>query len=137
VRSAAGLGREVGPGNAILRCDQPRGQGKLNSPDQRRRNAHLLARFQLPLLESAWPELFLLGAFDWSLGSANCPLAERPHSQFLPARLVHSLQALYGQFRRMELDQTELACLRAILIFRPGKPHLGRGSYYVIMLWVF
>lgn len=86
-------------------------------------------------MESAWSELFLLSAFQWNLGSENCPLLEiskknnlefdttnvKNPSENLHIDLLNPIKELYNLFNKYSLDQGELACLKAIVLFRSGK----------------
>ncbi|CAG7823519.1 unnamed protein product, partial [Allacma fusca] len=87
-------------------------------------------RDQLILLEESWRELFVLGAsqFNLPLGTNLFP---SPHNQHCRdnsnsdnlKREEEMLQELKNwqnaveKFREMNLDQTEFACLRAIILF--------------------
>ena len=82
----------------------------------------LTALDQLTLLESGWPELFLLSAFQWSFSLDKCPL-------FVPSEtncdLIHQLIQIFEHFKSANLDQAEIGCLKAIVLFRPETRGLG------------
>ncbi|KAK0426617.1 hypothetical protein QR680_009809 [Steinernema hermaphroditum] len=64
------------------------------------------------LLESNWPELFLLTAIQWSLSMDNCPLALA-----LPPEKSRNLEAAFRKAKLLEPDQGEFACLKALVLF--------------------
>lgn len=80
------------------------------------------------LLEEAWSELFLLCAVQWSLPLDGCPLLSLPDlcpgSQgkgsytSLDLRL---LQEVFSRFKSLAVDPTEFACLKAVVLFKPGE----------------
>lgn len=86
---------------------------------------------QVILLEEAWSELFLLGAIQWSLPLDSCPLLPPPEASAIAGgsqgRLVlagvemRTLQETIARFRALAVDPTEFACLKALVLFRPGN----------------
>lgn len=81
--------------------------------------------FKVILLEEAWSELFLLCAIQWSLPLDNCPLLSFP--ELSPAGKgspsasdVRVLQEVFSRFKPLQVDPTEFACLKAIVLFKPG-----------------
>lgn len=89
---------------------------------------------QLHLLTSVWPELFLVSAFQWSLDTGGCSLFLEDSQKKLSLNASETLssstndfdqfvilQKLYAHFNTNNLDQGELACLKAIVLFRAGK----------------
>lgn len=77
------------------------------------------------LLEEAWSELFLLCAIQWSMPLESCPLLAVPEpspSKLLPAALdVRALQETLGRFKALAVDPTEFACMKAVVLFKPGE----------------
>lgn len=82
------------------------------------------------LLEEAWSELFLLGAIQWSLPLDSCPLltsAEASAAGSSQGRMVlasaemHFLQETISRFRMLAVDPTEFACMKALVLFKPGS----------------
>lgn len=82
------------------------------------------------LLEEAWSELFLLGAIQWSLPLDSCPLLaapEGPATGSSQGRLALAsaesriLQETISRFRALAVDPTEFACMKALVLFKPGS----------------
>lgn len=82
------------------------------------------------LLEEAWSELFLLGAIQWSLPLNRCPLLappEVPAAGSAQGRLalasmeMRVLQETISRFRALAVDPTEFACMKALVLFKPGS----------------
>lgn len=82
-------------------------------------------RDQAILLEESWCELFVLTAAQW-----NFPVEE---SQLIPPNLApERRQILSDEARRLRellarcailrIDHSEYACLKAIVLFKGGKP---------------
>ena len=82
----------------------------------------LTALDQLTLLESGWPELFLLSAFQWSFSLDKCPLFSPSETN---CDLIHQLIQIFEHFKSANLDQAEIGCLKAIVLFRPEIRGLG------------
>lgn len=80
---------------------------------------------QVILLEEAWSELFLLCAIQWSMPLESCPLLAVPEptpGKLLPATLdVRALQETLGRFKALAVDPTEFACMKAVVLFKPGE----------------
>lgn len=79
------------------------------------------------LLEEAWSELFLLGAIQWSLPLDSCPLLTPPEASgssqgrlALAGAETRFLQETISRFRALAVDPTEFACLKALVLFKPG-----------------
>lgn len=79
------------------------------------------------LLEEAWNELFLLGAIQWSLPLDSCPLLAPPEASSssqgrlaLASAEMRFLQETISRFRALAVDPTEFACLKALVLFKPG-----------------
>uniref|UniRef100_A0A914L4W1 NR LBD domain-containing protein n=1 Tax=Meloidogyne incognita TaxID=6306 RepID=A0A914L4W1_MELIC len=82
---------------------------------------NICANDRLSLLEGAWAELFLLFAFESST------LFEET-SKFIPPRLLQALNALQNNFKRLEMDQSEIVCLRGVLLYRPELPGIENSA---------
>ena len=96
------------------------------------------------LLEEAWSELFLLNAVQWCLPLESSPLfsaaelsalaltphhSVHPHSGLhlsMPAKSnqlavdVRYLDDMLNRYKAMMVDPAEFACMKAIILFRPG-----------------
>lgn len=91
--------------------------------------ANLPFRDQVILLEEAWSELFLLCAIQWSMPMESSPLlSTSEHAQNAPngkATItltdIRILQEIFGRFRVAQVDPAEFACLKAIVLFKPGQ----------------
>ncbi|XP_076860729.1 photoreceptor-specific nuclear receptor [Brachyhypopomus gauderio] len=88
--------------------------------------SHLPFRDQVILLEEAWSELFLLCAIQWSLPLDSCPLLSLPdpppssQAKSSPSTSdLRLLQEVFSRFRALQVDPTEFACLKAIVLFKP------------------
>lgn len=82
------------------------------------------------LLEEAWSELFLLGAIQWSLPLDSCPLLVPPEASAggssqgrmaLASVEMRFLQETISRFRVLAVDPTEFACMKALVLFKPGS----------------
>lgn len=83
---------------------------------------------QVILLEEAWSELFLLCAIQWFLPLESCPLLSLPdlspssQGKSSPsASDLRLLQEVFTRFKALQVDPTEFACLKAIVLFKPGQ----------------
>ncbi|NWZ25469.1 NR2E3 protein, partial [Asarcornis scutulata] len=87
--------------------------------------SNLPFRDQVILLEEAWSELFLLCAIQWSMPLESCPLLAVPEpspGKLLPATMdVRALQETLGRFKALAVDPTEFACMKAVVLFKPGE----------------
>lgn len=92
---------------------------------------------QVILLEEAWSELFLLGAIQWSLPLDNCPLLALPEASaggssqgrlVLASAETRILQETISRFRALAVDPTEFACMKALVLFKPGLCPSLRGE---------
>ncbi|XP_017578338.1 photoreceptor-specific nuclear receptor [Pygocentrus nattereri] len=88
--------------------------------------SHLPFRDQVILLEEAWSELFLLCAIQWSLPLDSCPLLSLPDlsppsqcKSSPSASDLRLLQEVFSRFKALQVDPTEFACLKAIVLFKP------------------
>lgn len=82
--------------------------------------------FQVILLEEGWADLFLLSVFQWSMPMEACPVLAAPLFPELGSAGgvkpsdIRYLQDLFVRFRAYAIDPAEFACLKAIVLFRPG-----------------
>ncbi|KAG8576310.1 hypothetical protein GDO81_009826 [Engystomops pustulosus] len=88
--------------------------------------SNLPFRDQVILLEEAWSELFLLCAIQWSMPLENCPLLSVPelssnvHGKSFSASVdIRILQETISRFKSLNVDPTEFACMKAVLLFKP------------------
>jgi hypothetical protein len=102
------------------------------------------------LLEEAWSELFLLGAIQWSLPLDNCPLLALPETSgasssqgrlALASAEIRFLQETIARFRALAVDPTEFACMKALILFKPGaeswpKPRAKGGNSSDFLLFL-
>lgn len=87
-----------------------------------------LGHLQVILLEEAWSEMFLLCAIQWSSPMESCPLLSLPELSpkhqakiKLPTSDLQVLEEVFNRFKALAVDPTEFACLKAIVLFKPGK----------------
>uniref|UniRef100_A0AC35EX02 Uncharacterized protein n=1 Tax=Panagrolaimus sp. PS1159 TaxID=55785 RepID=A0AC35EX02_9BILA len=73
---------------------------------------------QIILLENTWHELFLLSAFQWSFSMEKCPLFDGTN-ETNGNEFFYQLTQIFEHFKSANLDQAEIACLKAIILFRP------------------
>ena len=80
-------------------------------------------------MEETWSELFLLCAIQWSMPMENSPLLSAPeHAQnvsggkaaALVLSDVRTLREVMARFKVIQVDPAEFACLKAIVLFKPG-----------------
>lgn len=85
---------------------------------------------QVILLEEAWSELFLLAVVQWSLPLDSCPLLGPPQASAagssqsqlgLVSTDARTLQEIIFRFRVLAVDPTEFACMKALVLFKPGQ----------------
>ncbi|CAD5234899.1 unnamed protein product [Bursaphelenchus xylophilus] len=86
--------------------------------------AQLQSQDQATLLDNAWPELFLLSAFQWSMEMDKCPLFEGTSQSALIKPLIN----LFELFKARSPDPAELACLKALVLFRSDTRGLRSSS---------
>lgn len=86
-------------------------------------------RDQAILLEEGWSELFILSVAQWNLPvEMNTLLAaaglnpERDGTDKMMCGMgdIKALKNIVERFRAANIDQTEYACLKAIVLFKPG-----------------
>ena len=87
-------------------------------------------RDQVILLEEGWRELFILGAIQSNLSIEVAPLLASAgmHVDNTPAEKIVTtmgdirlLQEITGRFRALHVCEAELACLKAVVLFKSGK----------------
>lgn len=82
--------------------------------------------FQIVLLEETWSELFLLSALQWGAPLDSNPLfsaveTAQPKLTTEHRKLLYLLQKASSRLKILAADLAEFACLKAIILFRPGK----------------
>ena len=94
---------------------------------------NLSFRDQVILLEEGWRELFILGAIQCHLSIEVAPLLASAgmHVDNTPAEKIVAtmadirlLQEIAGRFRALHICEAELACLKAIVLFKSGEDYL-------------
>ncbi len=85
---------------------------------------------QIVLLEEAWHDLLMLSLAQWEvplevhhvLECANIS-QDSLASDKMAAVLsdIRGIRDVLGRFKQLAVDRTEYACLKAIVLFRPGK----------------
>ncbi|XP_065566181.1 nuclear receptor subfamily 2 group E member 1-like [Artemia franciscana] len=81
-------------------------------------------RDQILLLEDSWRELFILGAAQFMLPLESGPIiatSASHHSSEKQLSLLSELKVLQeavSKLRQMNIDTTEFACLRAVILFK-------------------
>ena len=82
---------------------------------------------QAALLEESWAQLFLLCSIQWCSGPQSPPTSQAifSSSEFpdLPASLSETLALLRSSlevFSQLNIDPAEFACMKAIVLFKPG-----------------
>ncbi|XP_041463679.1 LOW QUALITY PROTEIN: nuclear receptor subfamily 2 group E member 1-like [Lytechinus variegatus] len=94
---------------------------------------------QLTLLEEGWRELFILGAAQWQMTIDGPGLMAsagmKPLFHTTPAEKLAAisselplLQELIAKFRQLNVDATEYACLKGIVIFKKDVSGVKEGS---------
>ena len=82
---------------------------------------------QVLLLEESWSELFLLCSIQWCLPLPSPTLFSSSELPDLPSSLSSSLAQLdstLNKFRQLNIDPAEFACMKAIILFKPGEAFL-------------
>lgn len=112
--------------------DQVRSRSGIPAGEGEARLTRSAVSHQVILLEEAWSELFLLCAIQWSLPLDSCPLLSLPDLcpglqtkgsyTSLDLRL---LQEAFSRFKALAVDPTEFACLKAVVLFKPGEALTG------------
>lgn len=85
--------------------------------------ASLTFRDQVVLLEESWTELFILNAIQWCLPLDKCTIFSPNNvpngNDFLLD--IQVLNDMFQRFRSLSVGQAEFACLKALVLFKPGK----------------
>jgi len=95
-------------------------------------------RDQAILLEEGWSELFVLSAAQFSLpvdmgpllSAAGLQVDKAPTDKIVAGMAdIRLLQNVVARFKRVQIDSTEYACLKAIVLFKPDlrglrAPHM-------------
>lgn len=95
-------------------------------------------RDQAILLEEGWNELFVLSAAQFSLpvdmgpllSAAGLQVDKAPTDKIVAGMAdIRLLQNVVARFKRVQIDSTEYACLKAIVLFKPDlrglrAPHM-------------
>ncbi|XP_072046074.1 nuclear receptor subfamily 2 group E member 1-like [Amphiura filiformis] len=100
-------------------------------------------RDQAILLEETWSDLFILSSSQWSIPlridsmiNSGCLLANTPaadkRTPFLMDNL-NRLESVINQFRDMQTDATEFACLKAIVLFKSSSRGLRESQKVEIL----
>ena len=86
-------------------------------------------RDQAILLEEGWSELFILSIAQWNLpvemstllaAAGLHPERETSDKNLCGMGDIKALKNIVERFRAANIDQTEYACLKAIVLFKPG-----------------
>ena len=95
------------------------------------------------LIEEAWSELFVLCAVQWSMPLDSCPLlslSEHAHEvgptspDTKAAAMLSDIRVLrevMAHFKSFAVDAAEFACMKAIVLFKPGEC-MGRPSSFAL-----
>ncbi|CAL1274084.1 unnamed protein product [Larinioides sclopetarius] len=86
---------------------------------------------QVSLLEETWSELFLISCIQWSMPLDSNPLfatmdTNLPINNVQQKKCTQILQKMFARFKMLAVDFSEFACLKAIILFRPGKEVMKR-----------
>ena len=103
-------------------------------------------RDQLRLLEESWRELFVLGAAQFCipleasalLRAAGLASPEDGVSAEKAAALTAELRAfqdIIAKFQALQVDPTEYACLKGVVLFKTGEWAGGRRHGVVLLVW--
>ena len=82
-------------------------------------------RDQLLLLEESWRELFVLSASQFNLPVEMATLIDNPSSSVGILSELKNFQDAISKFQQMNVDATEYACLRAILLLKTSVDSNG------------
>lgn len=83
--------------------------------------------FQLLLLQESWKELFLLYLAQWSIPwdlsalLSSSKARDRLPQDEITANEIKTIQELIGRFRQLSPDLSECGCMKAVILFTPGK----------------
>jgi nuclear receptor subfamily 2 group E member 1 len=85
-------------------------------------------RDQLLLLEESWRELFVLSASQFNLPVEVATLIDNPTSAVGLLSELKNFQDTITKFQQMNIDATEYACLRAILLLKTSIESNGNDQ---------
>ena len=88
---------------------------------------------QALLLEESWSELFLLCSIQWSSPPASTSIFSASQFPELPPALSQALALLHSSlhmFSQLNIDPAEFACMKAIVLFKPGQ--LQSAQYSIV-----
>ena len=74
-------------------------------------------------MEESWAELFLLCAIQWSLPLEKPSLFTLQNPEIHSTEIVNFVNQLNGilnRYKRSGVNPAEFACMKAILLFKPG-----------------
>ena len=75
------------------------------------------------LLEESWAELFLLCSIQWCLPLHSATIfsaSQFPDLAPALAAALAQLSSVMDLFKELDIDPAEFACLKAIILFKPG-----------------
>ena len=78
---------------------------------------------QAVLLEESWAELFLLCSIQWCLPLHSATIfsgSQFPDLAPALAAALAQLSSVMDLFKELDIDPAEFACLKAIILFKPG-----------------
>jgi nuclear receptor subfamily 2 group A len=82
----------------------------------------------LLLLQESWKELFLLHLAQWSIPWDLSPVLGGPKArERLPqddpivSLEINTIQEILARFRQLSPDGSECGCMKAVILFTPGK----------------
>ena len=76
-------------------------------------------------MEHSWPELFILSGAQWGLLLEDSFLIGRTHFHVSNAK---KLSDILNRIVSLNPDHTELACMKAVVLFKPGNSN--RSNFY-------
>lgn len=82
--------------------------------------------------------MFLLCAIQWSLPTDSCPLLSLPEQSKTSVSTadLQILEEVFSRFKALAVDPTEFACLKAIVLFKPGKELLTQPCCSFVDWWM-
>ena len=87
---------------------------------------------QAVLLEESWAELFLLCSIQWCLPLHSATIfsgSQFPDLAPALAAALAQLSSVMDLFKELDIDPAEFACLKAIILFKPGTGGTARYCY--------
>ena len=89
------------------------------------------------LLEESWAELFLLCSIQWCLPLHSATIfsaSQFPDLAPALAAALAQLSSVMDLFKELDIDPAEFACLKAIILFKPGTGDTARYCYQPSLL---